>query len=356
MQSRYVFLTAFISFSGVMRMRNLWTILFSFAAMFVLILDTPTALEGVKIGLDVCLKSVIPSLFPFIIVSNLLNSSLIGRKLPVLRPLLHLLRIPQGSDSIILIGFLGGYPVGAQAITKAYHTGHLSKKDAERMLAFSSNAGPAFIFGFGSQLLKQTWLCWLLWGIHIISAITTGMLTPGTSNKNVVVRNATPLTLTEALSKAIETMGLVCGWIILFRLLITMLERWFLWLLPNSLRCFLYGVLELANGSCSLISIESLGMRFVLFSAMLALGGLCVAMQTRSVCNDLSIRLYFLGKLTQAAIAVLLSSLVQPLLPTNERYAISPVILAICCLTILSYHYFSIKLTKKDSNSSPAMV
>ena len=68
-------------------------------------------------------------------------------------------------------------------------------------------------------------------------------------------------------------MGNVCGWVILFRILIAFLERWFLWLLPASVRVAVTGLLELSNGCCALAEIKDFKMRFLLCSGMLSFGG-----------------------------------------------------------------------------------
>ena len=102
--------------------------------MLILILDTKTALWGATQGIDLCIRSVIPSLFPFFLLSGILVKSLMGAKLPLLRPVGRLLGIPKGAEALLISGFLGGYPVGAKCIRDAWNRGGISKQDAERML------------------------------------------------------------------------------------------------------------------------------------------------------------------------------------------------------------------------------
>ncbi len=102
-------------------------------------------------------------------------------------------------------------------------------------------------------------------------------------------------------------MGTVCGWIILFRVLIAFLDRWFLWLLPQTVRVMLVGLLELSNGCCDLVTITDVNTRFILCSGLLAAGGICVAAQTASVTPGMSVRYYYSGKLMQVLVSVALS-------------------------------------------------
>ena len=99
---------------------------------------------------------------------------------------------------------------------------------------------------------------------------------------------------------------------VLFRIVMAFLERWFLWLLPSPWRIAVLGALELTNGICALPGIADPRLRLIICSGMLAFGGLCVTMQTVSVTAGLSLRKYGLGKLVQTLVSVLLSGLIAP--------------------------------------------
>lgn len=269
--------------------------------MLALILDSRTALESAGAGVDLCLKTVIPSLFPFLAVSGLVGFS--GRWL---RSLGRICGLPAGAEPLLVPAFLGGYPVGAGSVAQAYRAGQLGKADAERMLGFCNNCGPAFLFGFGSALFPQKWMIWALWGVHIGSALLTARFLPG-GTEDARVAPAPRRSVSECLAGAVEVMGLICGWVVLFRVLLGFLDRWAFGFLPSAVRVALAGLLELTNGCCQLSLIENIEMRFLLCSGMLALGGLCVTMQTASVTAGLSLNLYCRGKLMQAAFSLLLS-------------------------------------------------
>ncbi len=321
--------------------------------MCILILDSKTALLGAQEGLSLCIRTVIPSLFPFFVLSILLTGSLMGGDLPFLRPLGRLTGIPLGAESILLAGFLGGYPVGAQSIGTTYEKGQLSDADARRMLAFCNNCGPAFLFGMAASLFPYRWIPWALWAIHIASALAVSWLIPGTSCQKLPKTQSRTVTLPSALHTAVRVMAGVCGWVILFRVMLAFLDRWFAWLLPTTYRVILAGILELSNGCCALTAIDNLGQRFVLCSAMLAFGGLCVSLQTVSVAGNADIRLYFPGKLLQTAISVLLSLLVQTLLPQEMSMNIPLLIPAFLSLLFLA---FLPKLRKRGSIPAEGIV
>ena len=323
--------------------KSLWTGIGASAAMLALILDGKTALEGAYAGIELCLKTVIPSLFPFFVLSILLTGALSGIDLPLLRPIGKLLKIPQGGESILISAFLGGYPAGAQSIQEAHSSGCLSRQDGERMLAFCNNAGPSFLFGMAGRMFPEKWMAWALWGIHILSAILTAQMFPARENTASSPKKGN-VSISAALRSAIQIMAQVCGWVVLFRIVIRFLSRWVLWLLPTPMQVAVTGLLELSNGCWELSCIENISVRFVLCSAMLAFGGVCVAMQTASAVRSLSLRLYYRGKLLQTAFSIVLSLL-----------AVSPVWYTIP-LIVLFFLIISHKMQNYSGNPVPAGV
>lgn len=283
-----------------------WVGIGAFTGMMILILDSKTVLNGASQAIELCVKTIIPSLFPFFILSILLTNSLSSAQIPFLRPLSKLFQIPAGADSLLICSFLGGYPVGAQCISTLYKKGAISKADANRLLAFCSNAGPAFIFGMVSFLFPERWIPWLLWFIHVISAFLVSGFFPG-DHEICSPTEERAFSFSDAMWSALKAMGQVCGWVILFRIIITFLSRWILWIFPTHVQVMITGLLELTNGCVELRAIGDVSLRFIICSAMLALGGLCVAMQTASVTAGLNLRTYFLGKLLQTIFSILLS-------------------------------------------------
>ncbi len=291
-----------------MKQKLPWTGIGAFTGMLILILDGKTALEGARAGMELCLVTVIPSLFPFFLLSILLTDSFLGASPEFLRPLGRLFRIPPGAEALLIPGFLGGYPSGAQAIAQAFRSGSLSKQDAERMLGFGNNAGPAFLFGMIGSIFSRRGAVWLLWGIHVFSALLSAAVLPGQAGKPVQLAVRKQLTLSDGLAMSIRTMAAVCGWVVLFRVVIAFLTRWILWLFPLEAQVAVTGFLELSNGCWELRGISGEALRFILCSGMLAWGGLCVAMQTRSVTQGLSLRYYVAGKLLQTVFSLCLAA------------------------------------------------
>lgn len=304
--------------------------------MLLLILDSKTALSGARDGLELCLRTVIPTLFPFFILSGILVGSMMGQPFPMLSPLGRLLGMPAGSESLLIGGFLGGYPVGAKCIHDAWESGSIRKSDAERMLSFCSNAGPAFLFGMAAPMFSNPFSGWILWGIHILGAVITGVLFRKNPEEDAIGSCKNSVTLSQSMVKSVSVTAQVCGWVIAMRIVISFLQRWFVFLLSDWMQICVIGFLELANGCMELSAIAPESIRFMLCSVFLACGGLCVGLQTISVTGGLSIKWYVWGKTVQTVLSLLFAAIYLGFLPPYW-------------LVLLLFLFAGLKVGKKSS-------
>ena len=100
-----------------------------------------------KDALVLCARSVIPSLFPFLVISSLLLFLGFGQlTAPWLAGLMEpLFRVPGAGSAALLLGLIGGYPIGAQTAAELYRGGLVTRAEAERLLAFCNNSNPVFL-------------------------------------------------------------------------------------------------------------------------------------------------------------------------------------------------------------------
>ena len=299
------------------------------AAAFAALLRWPQEVSAaVTDGLRLSASVLIPSLFPFFICVELMSalgaSGLLARSLaPAMRRIFH---VSGAGSAAIFCGALGGYPSGAQAAASLYRGGTLSREEAEYLLLFCNNAGPAFLFGaVGTVLGLGAGGCLLLWLIQLAAALAVGLLHRPSALPDAEVSEAEPRTdLSGALSGAIAAAGrsvlritmTVAAFSVPARLLTMAAAR----LLPEALCAVLCGLLELSGGIAALAGLSlPLRWKLTLASFLLGFGGLCVRMQTKAVLAPAGLDGHGMrsAKLVQGLLAALLTFWAAPLLPQS---------------------------------------
>ena len=120
--------------------------LFLSLALFAAFLLCPTACaDGVREGLSLAAVQALPALFPFFVVSGLLVRCDTARLSPLLaKPLARLYGLPPEAAPALVLGLIGGYPVGAATACALLSEGVLSREAAERVNRFCNCASPGF--------------------------------------------------------------------------------------------------------------------------------------------------------------------------------------------------------------------
>ncbi len=286
----------------------------------VLILGRDAAMEGCKTGIQLCIQTVIPSLFPFCILSGYMVQILYAMPASAWKVPGRMVHMQPKELSVFIVGILGGYPLGAQCIRESWDDGYIDRPSANRMLTFCNNAGPAFVLGFGSRILSDIRICFLVWVIHVFSAYIVGQMSHPVSIQPAAHVQPQRIEPVKLIRKGTIIMALICAWIVLFGALLEVISRQFgLWE-HRMLKVLFLGFMELSNGCSQLLSIDSFGLRIILFSVFLSFGGLCVLMQTRSVTDGLTMKGYLCGKIAQVCLSILFCIPVQFLLPSGARF------------------------------------
>ena len=273
------------------------------AGMLALILDSKAAFSGGAAGVELCIRTVIPSLFPFLFLSGIFASSFSGDQGPLLRLFGKGFHLPPEASFVLVPALLCGYPVGAQCIFQSYRSGLFPRKQAERLLSYCSNVGPAFIFGILSLKFTRKSLVWMIWAIQILSIWTASRFFGAVKWNKQAIPIKNEASQLPGIETALQAIMKICGWVILFRVVIEFLDKWILHAAAPGWRVLMMGLVELSNGCCALNLITQERLRFVICNVLLALGGLCVAYQTGSVCPGLRLKYYYAGKLLQAVTA-----------------------------------------------------
>ena len=287
--------------------------------------NAAVAAEACREALAMCGRLLIPALFPFFVLSGVLGRlGLPGALGRILAPAaVRIYGISGAGASALPMGLLGGYPAGAAYIAEMEKTGAVTKDEGERLLAFCSNSGPAFLVGaMGAGAFGSVKLGLLLYLSHVLAALVTGLFFRGgavTGEIPDMRLNAVDpaAALTDSVRQAVAAILSVCGFAVCFSVLLAVIDgRGWLSLLcghiaahtgfePSFVRAMLTGFFELGSGTACLQGLRTCPATLALAAFLAGWGGLSVWFQTLAVLEGsrLKASLYLTGRLLCASIA-----------------------------------------------------
>lgn len=174
-------------------------------SFFILLLIKPESiLESGQKALELCLNIIIPSLFPFFVVSRLIvNTGVIHTISRVFKPIMKpLFNLPGSAAFPLIAGWFSGYPAGAKYTVDLHEKKMLSQNEAQRLLAFCNNSGPLFIVGaVGTGYFQSPELGLMLLLSHLLASATIGIGAGLISRKKELSGKKTKLGLVEKQTK-----------------------------------------------------------------------------------------------------------------------------------------------------------
>lgn len=290
------------------------------ATTFTLLLAMPDiAIDYMKKGLQLCTHSVIPSLFPFMIISELIVFSGMGKSISrFIAPLTKkLFGVGECGACAFLLGTLCGFPIGAGAAASMYDVGDLSNDEFERVMTFCNNPSPAFVIStVGASILGRRDVGVVLYVCVVISALTVGIFSNILCNgKCDSVCNdchtgterdvPLPQVFTDAVRHSATSMLTVCAYVTFFSTLVGCLGRVLgVFGGARTLVTLLFGFFELSSGAASAASLGNAYVCAVACAIFSGWSGLSVHFQIMSVTagRGLSYKRYILSKVAQAIV------------------------------------------------------
>lgn len=293
-----------------------------------------SAIEGCKLWF----KAMVPTLFPFLVICNLLISydgiSLYSK---ILGPFLCK---PLGLSKVcsfpLAASFLCGYPLGAKYCTDIYDLGYINKKEYFRLLNIASNCGPLFIVGsVSAAMLGNAKLGYILLIANYLSLILIGLFTRKkiniSSNKSSNLSKQS-INFGQALKNAIDNALLttiqVGGFIVIFSVIIGIIKNnanisiifynleSFLNLPKDSLYALFLGSIEITNG-CNIIANSTLTipLKLSIISFLCSFSGLSIIAQVSSFISKHNVPMfkYTLLKLIQGILSFIITFIIANL-------------------------------------------
>ncbi len=300
--------------------------------------------ESIKQGIKCCVNILIPSLFPFMFMATFIVQSQIlsnpGKLISKLTKFLFYL--PECTAPVIVLGLLGGYPVGARGVKTLFDKNKINTEQLNRMMYFCVNAGPGFLVSLvGSLLLRNKFLGIAILISQIISAVLIGIFCGiysrgknfplySINESNTYLETNIADSLVESTSVVCSSMAEMCVLVIAFTFLNSIINNSgifdFVFNNIKFLENFKSEIIATSNALFEVTSgcIKSLNSKFgfMIIAFAVGHGGMCTHMQIASIlknCN-FNFRKFCLFRFLNATISLLSAYAV-----TQHVYISSPV-------------------------------
>lgn len=320
--------------------KNFFALLFLFFT-FCLLIFSKSNLPAIKSALILWANSVVPSLFPFFVATELLMHTNIVNYLGILlnRYMKPLFNIRGEGSFAFIMGIISGYPIGAKIASDFRKNNICSKEECERLISFTNNSGPLFIVGtVGVLMFRNTTIGILLFITHLLACISVGIIFrfwkknssyeinsnnnfKKIENKTVNFYNLGDV-LSDSITSSISTILLIGGFVVIFSSIISILKTSgilnYMSMLfspifnlinidTDFIQPIITGFLEITNGIniISNIVCRKISINIIITAFLLGFGGISILLQVLSIISktDLSIKPYVYGKILQGVLA-----------------------------------------------------
>lgn len=268
--------------------------------------------QGARLGLDLSLGTIIPTLFPFFILSDLwvsyatINGGIISKAYS------RLFGVSSSTLPAYLLGSLCGFPLGIKAAVSLYDSGLISKDELERLSGFANNPSAAFVIsGIGAGLYKDIWIGVRLYLAVLFSSLFVGLLFRLKENNstNIEVISRQSFDLVKSIQSAGVSSLSVCCYIVFFSSVIGLLAE----IIKNPLiLAIASSFLEITNASSLSVGLTTSypSVNYLITAFSLGFSGLSVHMQIFALLPaETSKSRYLLMKLIQGILCSIITFL-----------------------------------------------
>ena len=323
-------------------LKNIVTLVIVSVVGVCLIIHPQNTTDGIKNGFLLLGNNLIPSLFPFMVLSSFISGSGVAQMISKIfeKPFRFFFKTSGYGIIPFVLGCLGGYPVGAKTVCEFYEEGKISQNDAGRLIYWCINPSPAFLItAVGTFLLNNAKSGLILYFSCLLSSVTVGFFCRFISSNEMYPiesyqKNAKENLFVKSVSKGSEGMLAICGWVLTFCVLASLCDALNF---PYSLSCIIKSAGEVTTGCKNAIST---GLSLPVVAGISGFGGFAVICQCASYASLCKTPMKYLicSRLINSALSAIYCSVILKFFPQCE---IAGVIIGSNTVTIPLYHSIS---------------
>ena len=338
--------------------RTAATVMASLFFIALLLKNPDISIQYVTRGLRLCCTAVIPTLFPFMVLSELLvrtgGGELMGRALAA--PMRALFGLSGAGSCAFLLGAVCGFPVGTRAAVMLYDRGLLERSEAERLISFCNYPSSAFmISATGAALWQNRQLGAAMYASVLAAGVIAGIISGIPARRAAkkeghvptdmphTVRKPQPTALSDSVTAAATSTLNVCAYVAFFSCVVGCISHILARVSPSrTVEAAIYSFFELTSGAAASAAVIPSRTGILMCTAAAGWSGLSVALQVFSVCSSSErphprMTAYLVSKAVQAPLAAILMSILLRLFPALAENAADAVVIFPPCSEITAY-------------------
>ena len=252
--------------------------------------------KEISMALNRCLVVIIPSLFSFMVFSDLVLKSecytILCKPFSLISK--YIFKMDSNLFFVFLLGNICGYPIGFRLINNLYSQGRISKSTAELMSCYCYASGPSFVIGLvGITIFSSNTIGLVIFFANFLSnaviAIVLNHVVDTPKIKEVSSDNA-KISIVESVQSASKGILLICSMIIMFASIIGILKGLNLFELINF---DILPILEITY----VVDMAISGDIIPVLSALISFGGVCVLFQLKSLSQGISLKYLIISRI-----------------------------------------------------------
>lgn len=298
------------------------TLFFISVLVFVLfIFYADTIKSAVSQSLETCATVIIPSLFPMLVISRIINEI----KTPdailryIKKPLNKIFGLSENCFQSILTGLTGGYPVGVKNAVVLYRNDNISLDEAQKLALFCVSPGIAFsVTVIGSCMFRSNAIGIRIFIANILADLTLAFLLKNKKNPLYAQKQITftdkhfSQILSESISESTSAIFSMCAWICFFSVINALLTT----CIHNThikKALLIFGEVTNAVSFCS----ENKNILLTAFCS--GFSGFCIIFQLIKDLNFLSVRIssFILSRCFCAVLSLLYERIIITIFPVT---------------------------------------
>ena len=290
--------------------------LVSALALALTFIYSDVAISSMSDGMRLCVSTLIPSLFPFMVISELFvrsgMASVVGRALGA--PISKLFGISREGSVAWLLGVACGFPIGIKCALSLYERGKISRGELEHLSTFCNTPSSAFLIGaVGASLFGSRQFGLILYVSHLLSSVIIGFATrfyferrkreifePSPDAFGPTKRGVSAFA--DSVTSSATSMLFICAFVVFFSSFAGILRHILDGVrIADRAKALIFGLFEMTGG---VSAAAELPLRYAIpiAGAITGWSGLSVHFQLIGICGERKISFlpYFLAKIASA--------------------------------------------------------